>query len=77
MAKEVANSIEIPVIGIGAGNDVDGQVLVSHDMLGINNEFNPRFLRKYHNLYTAMLTSFESYIKDVKSGDFPNEKDQY
>jgi 3-methyl-2-oxobutanoate hydroxymethyltransferase len=77
LAKEVANSIEIPVIGIGAGNEVDGQVLVSHDMLGINNEFNPRFLRKYHNLYTAMLTSFESYIKDVKSGDFPNEKEQY
>ncbi len=77
LAQEVASSIDIPVIGIGAGNGVDGQVLVSHDMLGINNEFNPRFLRKYHNLYEEMLTSFESYIKDVRSSDFPNDKEQY
>lgn len=77
LAKQVASTINIPVIGIGAGNGVDGQVLVSHDMLGINNEFNPRFLRKYHNLYEEMLGAFESYIKDVRSSDFPNEKEQY
>lgn len=77
LAQEVASSIEIPVIGIGAGNGVDGQVLVSHDMLGINNEFNPRFLRKYNNLYAEMLKSFESYIADVRSADFPNDREQY
>lgn len=77
LAKKVAESIKIPVIGIGAGNGVDGQVLVSHDMLGINNEFNPRFLRKYHNLYEEMMGSFQSYITDVRSGDFPNENEQY
>lgn len=77
LAEAVASSINIPVIGIGAGNGVDGQVLVSHDMLGINNEFNPRFLRKYNNLHLEMMTAFESYIKDVRSGDFPNEKEQY
>ena len=77
LAQKVAETIKIPVIGIGAGNGVDGQVLVSHDMLGINNEFNPRFLRKYHNLYEEMLGSFQSYINDVRSGDFPNEKEQY
>lgn len=77
LAKTVASSVNIPVIGIGAGNGVDGQVLVSHDMLGINNEFNPRFLRKYHNLYEEMLKAFESYIGDVRSSDFPNEKEQY
>jgi 3-methyl-2-oxobutanoate hydroxymethyltransferase len=77
LATEVASSINIPVIGIGAGNGVDGQVLVSHDMLGINNEFNPRFLRKYHNLYEEMLGAFENYIGDVRSSDFPNEKEQY
>ena len=77
LASRVANEIKIPIIGIGAGNGVDGQVLVVHDMLGINNEFNPRFLRKYHNLYQEMLGSFENYIEDVKSGDFPNESEQY
>ena len=77
LAAEVASAIEIPVIGIGAGNGVDGQVLVSHDMLGINNDFNPRFLRKYHNLHKEMKSSFEQYIQDVRSGDFPNEKEQY
>lgn len=77
LAERVAKEIEIPVIGIGAGNGVDGQVLVVHDMLGINNEFNPRFLRKYHNLYQEMLGSFHRYIEDVKSGDFPNEEEQY
>lgn len=77
LAQEVAESVEIPVIGIGAGNGVDGQVLVSHDMLGINNEFNPRFLRKYHNLYEEMHGAFTNYIADVRSGDFPNEDEQY
>jgi len=77
LAQEVAANLTIPVIGIGAGNGVDGQVLVSHDMLGINNEFNPRFLRKYNNLYNEMINAFGNYIKDVRSGDFPNEKEQY
>ncbi|MCH2234101.1 MAG: 3-methyl-2-oxobutanoate hydroxymethyltransferase [Crocinitomicaceae bacterium] len=77
LAAKVAKELTIPVIGIGAGNGVDGQVLVSHDMLGINNEFNPRFLRKYHNLYEEMMGSFGAYINDVRSGDFPNEKEQY
>jgi 3-methyl-2-oxobutanoate hydroxymethyltransferase len=77
LASEVAMSVQIPIIGIGAGNDVDGQVLVVHDMLGINNEFNPRFLRKYNNLHDQMLSSFRQYISDVKSVDFPNEKEQY
>ncbi|HBS12692.1 MAG TPA: 3-methyl-2-oxobutanoate hydroxymethyltransferase [Flavobacteriaceae bacterium] len=77
LAKEVAESINIPVIGIGAGNGVDGQVLVIHDMLGMTHEFNPRFLRRYLDLYTEMNGAFKSYITDVKSGDFPNEKEQY
>ncbi|MBK6524711.1 MAG: 3-methyl-2-oxobutanoate hydroxymethyltransferase [Crocinitomicaceae bacterium] len=77
LATQVAKEVKIPVIGIGAGGGVDGQVLVSHDMLGINNEFNPRFLRKYHNLHQEMLNSFKSYIKDVRSKDFPNENEQY
>jgi len=77
LAKKVAETVSIPIIGIGAGGDVDGQVLVVHDMLGINNEFSPRFLRKYNNLHQQMRTAFESYIKDVRSGDFPNESEQY
>ena len=77
LARKVAQSISIPIIGIGAGNGVDGQVLVVHDMLGINNEFSPRFLRKYNNLYEQMMTAFQEYIRDVKSGDFPNESEQY
>ncbi len=77
LATQVAKEVNIPIIGIGAGNGVDGQVLVVHDMLGINNEFNPRFLRKYHNLYQEMLGSFHRYIEDVRSGDFPNEEEQY
>ena len=77
LAEKVAKSVSIPIIGIGAGGGVDGQVLVVHDMLGINNEFNPRFLRKYSNLYQEMLGSFHRYIEDVKSGDFPNEEEQY
>jgi 3-methyl-2-oxobutanoate hydroxymethyltransferase len=77
LGAKVAKELSIPVIGIGAGNGVDGQVLVSHDMLGINNEFNPRFLRKYDNLHDRMLSAFQSYITDVRTGDFPNESEQY
>ena len=77
LAQKVAESISIPVIGIGAGAGVDGQVLVMHDMLGINKEFSPRFLRRYHNLCDEIKESFENYIKDVKSKDFPNENEQY
>jgi 3-methyl-2-oxobutanoate hydroxymethyltransferase len=77
LAEQVAKSLTIPIIGIGAGGGVDGQVLVVHDMLGINNEFSPRFLRKYNNLFEEMMSSFQNYIKDVKSGDFPNENEQY
>ena len=77
LAKEVAESISIPVIGIGAGNGVDGQVLVVHDMLGMTHEFNPRFLRRYLDLHTEMTNAFAAYHKDVKSGDFPNENEQY
>ena len=77
LAQEVAESISIPVIGIGAGNGVDGQVLVTHDMLGMTHEFNPRFLRRYLNLYDEMSNAFKSYIDDVKSVDFPNESEQY
>jgi 3-methyl-2-oxobutanoate hydroxymethyltransferase len=69
-------SISIPVIGIGAGG-VDGQVLVIHDMLGMNNEFSPRFLRRYMNLYEGMTTAIGQYVADVKSSDFPNEREQY
>jgi len=77
LAKEVAESLTIPVIGIGAGNGVDGQVLVTHDMLGMTHEFHPRFLRRYLDLYTEMTGAFENYITDVKSGDFPNKNEQY
>ena len=77
LATRVAKEASIPIIGIGAGGGVDGQVLVVHDMLGINNEFSPRFLRKYHNLFQEMTNSFHSYIEDVRSGDFPNDKEQY
>jgi 3-methyl-2-oxobutanoate hydroxymethyltransferase len=77
LAKMVAESISIPVIGIGAGGGVDGQVLVIHDMLGMNNEFSPRFLRRYMNLYEGMTSAISQYVEDVKSKDFPNEKEQY
>lgn len=77
LAKEVSESISIPTIGIGAGNGCDGQVLVLHDMLGINNEFKPRFLRKYANLYNDIKNAIEHYVEDVKSKDFPNESEQY
>jgi len=77
LAAKVAQSISIPVIGIGAGGDVDGQVLVIHDMLGMNNEFSPRFLRRYLNLYQEMTSAIGQYVKDVKSSDFPNANEQY
>lgn len=77
LAKEVAEMLEIPVIGIGAGNGVDGQVLVSHDMLGITADFSPRFLRRYLNLYEDMKMATAKYIEDVKTVDFPNENEQY
>ncbi|BDC97732.1 3-methyl-2-oxobutanoate hydroxymethyltransferase [Persicobacter psychrovividus] len=77
LAKRVAEAVSIPVIGIGAGQDVDGQVLVMHDMLGINNDFAPRFLRKYANLHEIITDAVGSYIEDVKGRDFPNEKECY
>jgi 3-methyl-2-oxobutanoate hydroxymethyltransferase len=77
LAKRVAEAVEIPVIGIGAGPDVDGQVLVVHDMLGINQEFKPRFLRQYANLQGIMTKAVEDYIKDVKDRNFPNEGESY
>lgn len=77
LAERVAKSISIPIIGIGAGGGVDGQVLVIHDMLGMNNEFSPRFLRRYMNLFADMTKAIGQYVADVKSSDFPNEKEQY
>lgn len=77
LAKEVSESLHIPTIGIGAGGDCDGQVLVMHDMLGINTEFKPRFLRQYLNLHDQVTGAVQQYISDVKAGDFPNEKEQY
>ncbi|HLT52639.1 MAG TPA: 3-methyl-2-oxobutanoate hydroxymethyltransferase [Flavobacteriaceae bacterium] len=77
LAKEVAESLTIPVIGIGAGNGVDGQVLVVHDMLGMTHEFSPRFLRRYMNLYEDMTQAISQYVDDVKAVDFPSEDEQY
>ncbi|MCB0539766.1 MAG: 3-methyl-2-oxobutanoate hydroxymethyltransferase [Bacteroidetes bacterium] len=77
LAKKVAESVNIPVIGIGAGHEVDGQVLVLHDMLGITSEFSPRFLRRYLNLYDDIKGAVEQYIEDVRSQDFPSDKEQY
>ena len=77
LGKEVAAILKIPVIGIGAGGGVDGQVLVMHDMLGITRNFSPRFLRRYLNLYNEISDATKNYIKDVKDRDFPNEKEQY
>ncbi len=77
LAADVTNSISIPTIGIGAGPHVDGQVLVLHDMLGINQDFSPRFLRRYHNLHDEMIKAFVSYIDDVKEVRFPNDKEKY
>ncbi len=77
LAQKVAESISIPVIGIGAGSGVDGQVLVLHDMLGMTHEFHPRFLRRYLNLFEDISGAVKNYVKDVKSHDFPNDKEQY
>ena len=77
LAEKVAKSISIPVIGIGAGSGVDGQVLVIHDMLGMNNEFSPRFLRRYLDLYDQMTKAIGNFVADVKSQDFPNANEQY
>jgi 3-methyl-2-oxobutanoate hydroxymethyltransferase len=77
LAAKVANELHIPLIGIGAGNKVDGQVLVLHDMLGITHEFNPRFLRRYLNLYEEIKDATEKYISDVKGKKFPSDKEQY
>jgi 3-methyl-2-oxobutanoate hydroxymethyltransferase len=77
LAKEVSESVHIPVIGIGAGPHCDGQVLVVNDMIGLTKGFRPRFLRQYLNLYDGILNAAQQYIKDVKSNDFPNEKEQY
>lgn len=77
LAEEVAKSLTIPIIGIGAGGGVDGQVLVLHDLLGMTHEFNPRFLRRYMNLYEDMGTAISQYVDDVKTKDFPNAEEQY
>ncbi|MCC8172582.1 MAG: 3-methyl-2-oxobutanoate hydroxymethyltransferase [Parabacteroides sp.] len=77
LAAQVASELTIPMIGIGAGGGVDGQVLVMHDMLGINKGFSPRFLRRYADLYDVIHGAVQSYIRDVKSADFPNESEQY
>lgn len=77
LAKKVTEAISIPTIGIGAGQQCDGQVLVVHDMLGLNKEFNPRFLRRYADLGSDMTEAVQQYISDVKSGDFPNEEEEY
>ena len=77
LAERVSESLHIPTIGIGAGRGCDGQVLVVHDMLGINKDFSPRFLRRYADLHTIMTQALENYVSDVKSLDFPNETEQY
>mgnify|MGYP002760900154 FL=1 len=77
LAKKVTETISIPTIGIGAGPKCDGQVLVTHDMLGLNKEFKPRFLRRYDDMHSSMTNAVQHYIADIKSGDFPNENEQY
>ncbi len=77
LAAKVAEEVEIPIIGIGAGPDVDGQVLVTHDMLGITKDFAPRFLRRYLELYDGISGAVAAYVQDVRKGDFPNNKEQY
>src|SRR4030066_1356478 len=76
LAEEVSSTLKIPVIGIGAGGKTDGQVLVLHDMLGITQEFSPRFLRRYHNLFTEITNAVQHYINDIKSSKFPDENEQ-
>ena len=77
LAATVTKSISIPTIGIGAGADCDGQVLVYHDMVGMNNGFSPKFLRRYLDLYTEITGAVSQYVKDVKTADFPNQKESY
>ena len=77
LAENVSKTLHIPTIGIGAGNATDGQVLVLHDLLGITNEFNPRFLRRYMNLYDDIKSAVGKYIDDVRNIDFPNEQESY
>jgi len=77
LAQRVAQELTIPIIGIGAGGGVDGQVLVLHDMIGLTQDFSPRFLRRYANVQAIMNEAIEHYVEDVKSGDFPNSKEQY
>jgi 3-methyl-2-oxobutanoate hydroxymethyltransferase len=77
LAKKVAKEVNIPIIGIGAGSKVDGQVLVLHDLIGMTKEFNPRFLRRYMNLHDEMINAISSFSSDIKNGDFPNENEQY
>ncbi len=77
LAKKVAETVDIPIIGIGAGSDVDGQILVLHDMLGINQDFNPRFLRRYADIHQVMTDAIQNYVKDVRGKTFPNEKESY
>ena len=77
LAEKVAKEINIPIIGIGAGNKVDGQVLVLHDLIGMTKEFNPRFLRRYMSLHDDMIDAISNYSKDIKKGDFPNKNEQY
>ncbi|MCF8225418.1 MAG: 3-methyl-2-oxobutanoate hydroxymethyltransferase [Bacteroidales bacterium] len=77
LGEKVSKMLRIPTIGIGAGSSADGQVLVIHDMLGITQEFSPRFLRRYHNLNAEITGAVKAYIEDVRSGDFPNEREQY
>ena len=77
LALKVTKELDIPLIGIGAGNSVDGQVLVLHDMLGMTHEFNPRFLRRYLNLYEDINKAVQNYVNDVKNNDFPNENEEY
>ena len=77
LSKKVSNQLKIPIIGIGAGSSLDGQILVSHDMLGMNKDFSPRFLRRYLDLDTLISNAVKEYSKDIKSGEFPNKEEQY
>ena len=77
VSKKVTSSVKVPVIGIGAGSHVDGQVLVLHDLVGMTKEFNPRFLRRYMNLHDEMINAISNFSDDIKSGSFPNENEQY
>jgi 3-methyl-2-oxobutanoate hydroxymethyltransferase len=77
LGAQVAQELKIPIIGIGAGKYVDGQVLVLHDMLGITQDFSPRFLRRYHNLHQEITKAVTNYVDDIKNLEFPNEKEQY